>query len=211
MIRVGIADDHPVVRSGLKALLSSCEDMTVVGEASDGRETRALALDVRPDVLIMDLMMPGYSALDLMTILRERASGVAVMVYTGYPAEHYGPALLRDGARAYLGKDCDPSEVLAAVRALHAGRRYITSDMAGVLAQRSGTHSTEGAPHHSLTPREFQIFLKLAQGDSPAHIADALCVSAKTISTHKARIMAKMDLHSNSELTYYATKRRLLR
>ncbi len=211
MIRVGIADDHPVVRSGLRALLSTCEDMTVVGEARDGRETRALALDVRPQVLVMDLMMPGYSALDLMASLRERASGVAVLIYTGYPAEHCGPALLRDGARGYLGKDCDPTELLAAIRALHAGRRYITSDMAGVLAQRSSSHTGEGAPHQTLTPREFQIFLKLAQGDSPAHIADTLCVSAKTISTHKARIMAKMDLHSNSELTYYATKRRLIR
>lgn len=209
MITVGIVDDHAIVRSGLRQYLSEHVDLRVVGEAGSGREAIDLVRKEEIDVLLMDLAMPDQNGLDVLAMLRAKAPDMGVLILSGYPEEHYAVNLIRQGASGYLNKECDPSEIVEAIRVISLGKRYISPSVADLLAQRLGKED-ECLPHEQLSEREFQVFIKLAKGKTAGAIADELSLSVKTVSTYRTRLMTKMALQSNSDLTYYALKNGLL-
>ena len=209
MIKVGIVDDHAIVRSGLRQFFADHIDLRVVGEASSGRGAIDLVRNEEIDVLIMDLSMPGQSGIDALAMLRAKAPDMGILILSGYPEEHYAVQLIRQGASGYLNKDCDPLEIVDAVRTIALGKRHITPAVADLLAQQLGKKGT-AAPHEDLSEREFQVFLKLAKGETASRIAEELSLSVKTVSTYRTRLMEKMGLSSNSDLTYYARKNKLI-
>ncbi|MDR6215610.1 response regulator transcription factor [Paracidovorax wautersii] len=209
MIKIGLVDDHAIVRSGLRQYLSEHVDMRVVGEASNGREAIDLIRAHDIDVLIMDLSMPGQGGLDAIPMLRAKAPDMGILILTGHPEEHYAINLIRQGASGFLNKECDPKEILEAIRTIALGRRYLTPAVADLLAQQLN-RKDDVPPHEQLSEREFQVFLKLAKGETAGAIANALSLSVKTVSTYRTRLMEKMALSSNSDLTYYALKNQLI-
>ncbi|KQM80566.1 MULTISPECIES: response regulator [Xylophilus] len=209
MIKIGIVDDHAIVRSGLKQFFSDHVDLRVVGEAGNGREAIDLIRNTEIDVLVMDLSMPGQTGLDALGMIRAKAPDVGILILSGYPEEHYAMNLIRQGASGYLNKECEPIEIVNAIRTISLGRRYITPAVADLLAQQ--LNRKDDAPvHESLSEREFQVFLKLAKGETAGDIAKSLSLSVKTVSTYRTRLMEKMNLASNSDLTYYALKNKLI-
>jgi DNA-binding NarL/FixJ family response regulator len=208
-VRVGIADDHPITRSALRCYLDDQEGIRVVAEAASGREAIDLVRTQAIDVLLLDLDMPGQSGIDALTMIKAKAEHVAVLVLSGYPEHQYAVPLIRNGASGYLNKVCEPPEIAAAIRRVAQGGRYITPEVAELLASQIIT-PTPGGLHEQLSARELQVFLKLAQGCTAGEVAAELSLSAKTVSTYRARLMRKLEARSNSDLTYYALKHRLL-
>ena len=209
MIRVGIVDNHAIVRVGLRNFLAEQVDVRVVGEAANGREAIDLVHQQDIQVLVMDLAMPGRSGIDVLAQLRAKAPHMGILVLSGYPEEHYAISLIRQGASGYLNKECEPETIVEAIRTIAQGRRYVTPAVADLLAQQ--LHRKEDAPvHEQLSEREFQVFLKLARGETAGDIAQALSLSVKTVSTYRTRLLEKMGLSTNSDLTYYALKNRLI-
>lgn len=208
-IRVGIADDHPITRTALRAYLDDQDGMRVVAEACSGREAIDLVRTQSVDVLLLDLDMPGQSGIDALTMIKAKAEHVAVLVLSGYPEHQYAVPLIRNGASGYLNKACEPCEIADAIRRVAQGGRYITAVVAELLATQVITPSPGGL-HEQLSARELQVFLKLAQGCTAGQVAAELSLSAKTVSTYRARLMRKLEARSNSDLTYYALKHRLL-
>ena len=210
MINVAIVDDHALVRTGLRQFLSEETDLRVLAEAASGREAIDLVrLQPDLDVLILDLSMPGQSGLDALAMIRAKAPDLAILILSGFPEEHYAMNLIRQGASGYLNKECDPAEIVRAIRTVAQGRRYITPSVAELLAEQLNRKDS-GPLHEQLSEREFQVFLRLAQGDTVGQIAEALSLSVKTVSTYRTRLMEKLALQSNSDLTYYALKNRLI-
>lgn len=209
MIRIGIVDDHAIVRAGLRNFFSDQVDLRVVGEAASGREAIDLVRAVEMDVLLMDLAMPGQSGLDVLAMIRAKVPDVGILILSGYPEEHYAMSLIRQGVSGYLNKECDPAEIVEAIRTIALGKRYITRTVADLLAQQLGRKEDVPA-HEQLSEREFQVFLKLARGETAGDVAKSLSLSVKTVSTYRTRLMEKMGLTSNSDLTYYALKNRLI-
>jgi DNA-binding NarL/FixJ family response regulator len=209
MIKIGIVDDHAIVRNGLKQFFSEQVDLRVVGEAASGREAIDLVRTTEIDVLVMDLSMPGQSGIDALAIIRAKAPDVGILVLSGYPEEHYAMNLIRRGASGYLNKECDPTEIVNAIRVISLGRRYLSPAVAELMADQLH-HKKGGAPHEQLSEREFQVFRKLAKGEAAGDVATELSLSVKTISTYRTRLMEKMGLSSNSDLTYYAFKNALI-
>ncbi|MCJ0765125.1 response regulator [Variovorax terrae] len=211
MIEIGIVDDHAIVRTGLRQFFSEQVDLRVVGEAASGREAIDLVRNVPLDVLVMDLSMPGQSGIEALAMIRAKAPDVGILILSGYPEEHYAVNLIRQGASGYLNKECDPMEIVNAIRTIALGRRHITPAVAELLAQQlDRKDGGEAAPHEQLSEREFQVFLRLAKGETAGDIAKALSLSVKTVSTYRTRLMEKMGLASNSDLTYYALKNGLI-
>lgn len=209
IIKVGIVDDHAILRSGLRQFLEEQVDMRVAGEASSGREAIDLVRGTEMDVLVMDLSMPGQSGIDALGMIRAKAPDVGILILSGYPEEHYAMNLIRQGASGYLNKGCEPTTIVEAIRTVALGRRYISPAVAELLARQLERREA-GAPHEQLSEREFQVFLKLAKGETAGDIAKALSLSVKTVSTYRTRLMEKMNLGSNSDLTYYALKQKLI-
>ncbi len=209
MIRVGIADDHAIVRSGLRQFLAQQVDLRVVGEAATGREAIDLVRTTDMDVLVMDLSMPGQSGIDALGMIRAKRPEVGILILSGYPEAHYAVNLIRQGASGYLNKDCEPTEIVNAIRTVAQGRRHVSQPVADLLAQQFDRKES-WAPHESLSEREFQVFLKLAQGETAGNIAKSLSLSVKTVSTYRTRLLEKMSLTTNSDLTYYALKHKLI-
>ena len=209
VVRVGIADDHPITRTALRCFLDDQDGLRVVAEAASGREAIDLVRAHAVDVLLLDLDMPGQSGIDALTMIRAKAEHVAVLILSAYPEHQYAVPLIRNGASGYLNKACEPTEIVTAIRRVAQGGRYITSVVAELLATQVIT-PTPGGLHEQLSARELQVFLKLAQGCSAGQVAAELSLSAKTVSTYRARLMRKLDARSNSDLTYYALKHRLL-
>ena len=208
-IRIGIVDDHSIVRSGLRQFFEDESDLQVVGEAGSGGEAIDLVRKTEMDVLLMDLSMPGQTGIDALAMIRAKAPDLAILILSGYPEEHYALNLIRQGASGYLSKQCEPSEIVAAIRTVAQGRRHITPAVAELLAQQL-TRPDEGLPHEQLSEREFQVFVRLAKGETVGDIAEGLSISVKTVSTYRTRIMEKMGLTSNSSLTYYALKNKVI-
>ncbi len=208
-IKIGIVDDHSIVRSGLRQYFEDESDLQVVGEAASGGEAIDLVRKTEMDVLLMDLSMPGQNGIDALAMIRAKAPDLAILILSGYPEEHYALNLIRQGASGYLSKQCEPSEIVAAIRTVAQGRRYITPAVAELLAQQL-TRPDEGLPHEQLSEREFQVFVRLAKGETVGDIAEGLSISVKTVSTYRTRIMEKMGLTSNSSLTYYALKNNVI-
>lgn len=209
VIRVGIADDHPITRTALRAFLDDQEGMHVVAEASSGREAIDLVRTHGIDVLLLDLDMPGQSGIDALTMIKAKAEHVGVLILSGYPEQQYAVPLIRNGASGYLNKACEPAEIVTAIQRVAQGVRYITPAVAELLASQMIAPPARGL-HEQLSPRELQVFLKLAQGKTAAEVASDLSLSAKTVSTYRARLMTKLHARSNSDLTYYALKQSLL-
>lgn len=209
VIRIAIVDDHPMVRAGLRQFLTDQADFAVVAEAADGREVIGIVRDAEVDVIIMDIAMPGQSGVDALAAVRARAPDLPVLILSGYAEAHYATMLLRLGASGYLSKDCDPEDIVTAVRTVCRGRKYISVGVAEQLAQGLGAGS-EQPLHAQLSERELQVFLRLAKGETIGAIAVSISLSVKTVSTYRTRIMEKLQLASNSDLTYYALKNGLI-
>ncbi|HYS13567.1 MAG TPA: response regulator transcription factor [Burkholderiaceae bacterium] len=209
MIRIGIVDDHTIVRTGLRQFLSEQVDFRVTGEAANGKEAIELARQGEVDVLLLDISMPDQGGIDALAAIKARRPDLPVLILSGFPEAHYATTLLRQGASGYLNKECDPEEIATAIRTVARGRRYITATVAELLADGM-TGGTEKLPHEVLSERELQVFLRLAKGETVGHIADSMFLSAKTVSTYRARVLEKLKLETNSDLTYYALKNGLI-
>jgi DNA-binding NarL/FixJ family response regulator len=209
MIRIVICDDHAIVRAGLRQYFSEQVDLRVTGEAANGREALELVRKGELDVLLMDLSMPDHSGIDALAAIKARAPDLPVLILSGFPEAHYATTLLKQGASGYLNKECDPEEIVKAIHTVVRGRKYISNAVAELLA--SGLDATAEKPlHEHLSEREFQVFLRLAKGETIGHMADSMSLSVKTVSTYRTRVMEKMNLQSNSDLTYYALKNGLI-
>ncbi len=208
MIRVGIVDDHAIVRNGLRQLISDEVDLRVTGEAANGREALELARGGEVDVLLMDLSMPGDGGVDALQAIKARYAELPIIILSGFPEEHYALTLLKQGASGYLNKECDPSEIATAIRTVARGRRYVSAAVAELLAD--SLNRGEQPPHEKLSERELQVFLRLAKGEAVGAIAQSMFLSVKTVSTYRTRVLEKLKLSSNSDLTYYALKNGLM-
>jgi len=209
MIKIAIVDDHALVRAGLRQYLSEQVDLQVVAEAANGREALDIVRKGLVDVLVMDLSMPEQSGVDALAAIRARAPDLPVLILSGFPEAHYATTLLRQGASGYLNKECEPDEIVTAIRTVARGRKYITPAVAELLADNLGGNADKPL-HEQLSEREFQVFLRLAKGETIGHMAESLSLSVKTVSTYRTRVMEKMKLESNSDLTYYALKNGLI-
>lgn len=209
MIRVMIADDHAVVRRGLRQILSETDDIQVVGEASNADEARAQTREVRWDVLVLDMNMPGGSSFELLKDVRAQDPKAKVLVLTMFPEEQYGVRCIRAGASGFLSKESAPDKLLEAVRKLAQGGKYISVELAEALAS-AVAGECDGNPHDRLSDREMEVFRRLAAGRTVSQIADELSLSVKTVSTHRTRILKKMGMGSNAELIHYALKNGLV-
>lgn len=209
-VRIVIVDDHAIVRAGLRQYLAEQVDLQVVGEAASGREALELVRAGGIDVLIMDVSMPGQNGVEALAAVKARAPELPVLILSSYPETHYATPLMKQGASGYLNKECEPAEIVNAVRTLARGRRYITAAVAELLADQIGGTKSDAPLHEQLSEREFQVFLRLAQGETIGAIAESLNLSVKTVSTYRTRVMEKMQLSSNSDLTYYALKNGLI-
>jgi len=210
MIRIAIIDDHAIVRTGLRQYFSEQVDFTVVAEAANGRDAVDIVRKGDVDVILMDLSMPDQSGVDALAAIKARAPDLPVLILSGFPEEHYATTLLRQGASGYLNKDCDPEEIVKAIRTVYRGRKYITAGVAELLADGLGGGVGDKPAHEQLSEREFQVFLRLAKGETIGHMANSMSLSVKTVSTYRTRVMEKMKLESNSDLTYYALKNGLI-
>lgn len=209
MIRIAIVDDHAIVRAGLRQFFADQVDFVVSAEAANGREAIDIVRHGEIDVMVMDISMPDQSGVDALAAIKARAPDLPVLILSGFAEEHYATTLLRQGASGYLNKDCDPQEIVRAIRTVYRGRKYISAGMAERLADGLSGDSDK-PPHELLSERELQVFLRLAKGETVGHMAESMSLSIKTISTYRTRVMEKMALASNSDLTYYALKNGLI-
>ena len=209
MIRILIADDHAIVRAGLKQFIAEEQDMTVAGEATTGAEAVAFVRASDCDVVLLDIAMPDTNGVDTLRQLKQIKPALPVLILSGYPEKQYALNLLRTGASGYINKETASEQVVAAIRAVTQGRKYVSPAVAEVLVDDLGGDPNQ-PPHASLSEREFQIFCKLAAGKPVSKIADELFLSVKTVSTYRARILQKMDMKTNADLTYYAIKNQLI-
>jgi two-component system, NarL family, invasion response regulator UvrY len=208
MIRVLIADDHPVVRQGIRQILSATGDITVVDEARDGRELLEQARAAEHDVVVLDLSMPGADGLELLKQLKRERPRVPVIILTMYPEDQFAIRALRGGAAAYLMKDSAATELIDAVRKVASGGRYLSPRIAEKLALQLTTDG-ERPRHDRLSDREYQVFRMIASGKSTRDIAGELSLSVKTIATYRARIFEKMQMSSPAELAAYVVRQGL--
>ncbi len=209
MIKVVLCDDHAVVRRGIRDTLMEATDIQVVAEA-DGYATLREALRVhKPDVLLLDVDLPGRSGLEILAVLQEEASPVKTVMVSMYPEDQYAIRCLKAGAVGYLNKGGDPAALLTAVRTVAQGRKYITPEIAEMLANHLS--SPEGGElHESLSERELQTLRKIASGKKLSQIAEELMISPKTVSVYRARVLEKLGLTNNAELTVYAIRNQLV-
>ncbi len=208
-LRVLIADDHQIVRSGLKQIIAGQTDLQLVAECRTGREVLDQLRSQPCEVLLLDLSLPDMSGLDVLKHIKAHHHSVAVLVVSGYPESQFGLNVLRAGAMGFISKGVDEAELLRAIRMVARGHRYVGSELADQLV--AGVQGDPNEPRHNvLSQREFQIFCKLAEGVSVSETAATLFLSVKTVSTYRSRILEKMAMKSNADITYYAIKNGLL-
>jgi DNA-binding NarL/FixJ family response regulator len=205
MIRLLMADDHPIVRAGLQRIVAEHPDMQVVGEAASGEELLQLLGRVEADVLLLDISMPGPPFLDLLRSVRDEWQQLRVLVLSTHPEDQYAVRALRSGAAGYLTKEHSPTELAEAVRRIHRGGRYITESLAEKLALALDP-SEERPPHEQLSNREYRVLCCLGAGKSIKEIAATLSLSPKTVSTYRARLLQKMGLKTTADLIRYAVE-----
>lgn len=209
MIRIVVADDHTIVREGLKQLLSATSDLSVVGEAQNGHEVLARVRGLDFDVLLLDMSMPGKSGIELIKQVRAEKPKLRILVLSMHEEEQYAVRAIKAGASGYLTKDSASMQLVSAIRKVAGGGAFITDSVAQQLAL-GAMPQTEGPPHSALSDREFQVFRELVSGKAVTEIAEQLSLSVKTVSTHKARIMQKMNMSNPAELIRYAIHHRLV-
>jgi len=202
-------DDHEIVRAGLKQLLSESKEFTVAGEAGSGIDAVKRVHEFDWDAVLLDISMPGMNGIDVLKEIKCIKPALPVLILTMHPEEDYAVNVMRAGASGYLRKDCSPDELISAIRTIASGRQYfspslldqLTSDLSGGAQESQHTHLSE---------REFQIFRRLAAGQTVSEIAAELLLSGKTISNYRSRVLDKMGLKSNADITYYAVKHGLI-
>jgi DNA-binding NarL/FixJ family response regulator len=209
MTKVVLVDDHTLILRGLRELLGSAAGISVVGEATDYGSLRALMREVHPDVVVLDINLPGRSGLEALAALQELEQPPRVLMLSQFAEDQYGLRALRAGAMGYLNKSCDPSVIVEAIRQIAAGRKYVTSDLAHLLLDAVTGHAP-AKPHETLSEREMQVLLLIAQGKRLSVIAERLVLSPKTVSVYRARILEKLSLSSNAELAGYALRHHLI-
>ncbi len=209
MIRVILCDDHAVVRRGIRDTLSEAVDIKVVGEAGSYSEVRELLRATPCDILVLDLNLPGRGGLEVLASLREAETPIKVLVVSMFPEDQYAIRCLRAGAQGYLNKAGNPAELVTAVRTIAQGRKYVTADVAQMLVDNLATPTSE-ALHDSLSERELQTLLKIASGKRLSDIAEELMLSPKTVSVYRSRVLEKLKLSNNAELTVYAIRNGLV-
>jgi two-component system invasion response regulator UvrY len=209
MIKILIADDHPVVRKGLKEIIEEAPDMIVGGEASNGGEVLQQVRKNDYNVVLLDISMPGRSGLEILKQLKSEKPGLSILILSIHPEEQYAVRVLKAGASGYLTKESAPSELLAAIRKASLGGKYISSTLAERLAFDLEIDA-EKPLHETLSDREYEVMCMIASGKTISKIAEELFLSVKTISTYRSRILEKMKMKSNAELTHYTIKHRLV-
>ena len=209
MIRIVIADDHAIVREGLARLIASSADFELAGQASNGSEVIARVRELDFDVLVLDMSMPGRSGIELIKMVKSEKPKLRVLVLSMHQEEQYAVRAIKAGASGYIMKDTATEQLINAIRKVAAGGAVI-SPAAAELFALAATRDGDGPPHKSLSDREFQVFEMLARGQSVSDIARQLNLSVKTVSTHKSRIMEKMNLANHTELIRYAISQHLI-
>lgn len=205
MIRIVIADDHAIMREGLKRIVSSANDMEVTGEAANGTEVMQRVRELTFDLLMLDLSMPGRSGMELIKLVRAEKPKLRILVLSMHQELQYAVRAIKSGASGYLTKESAPDQLEQAIRKIAAGGAFISAEVAEQLAL-GAMPGSEALPHESLSNREFEVFRLVADGVSVTDIAARLKLSVKTVSTHKANLMHKMGLHNQSELIRYALR-----
>lgn len=209
MIKVIIADDHPIVRKGLKEILAEDPSTIVADEAGDGHELLRKVHGGNFDVIILDISMPGLDGLEILRQIKAEKSPPRVLMLTIHPEARYAVRCLKMGADGYLTKGSAPDELLRAIQRISSGRKYISQNLAETLTDQL-TSGTEQTPHESLSDREYQVMVRIAAGRPLKDIADELALSVKTVSTYRSRILEKLKLQSNADLTLYAFHHNLI-
>ena len=209
MIRILLADDHTIFRQGLKEILDSEKDLTVASEAVSGREAVSQALADDCEVMVLDLSMPDIHGLDILKQIKHSRPNIAVIILSMHSEEHYGLRALKAGAAGYLTKDRDAADLISAIRKVSTGGIYISPELSGRIAGRAGKHKGI-APEEFLSDREYQVLRMLASGEQIKAMAEKLGVSPKTISTYRHRLLEKLKMKTNEDLSAYARHHGLL-
>lgn len=209
MINVLIADDHAVVRRGISQIISEDPEIKVLGEASNSDEIMQQLYDHEWNVIVLDITMPGKNGLDALIEIKNKRPEIKVLILSMHPEEEIALRALKTGASGYLNKDSVPGELIKAIRRVYNGGKYISSNLAESIAMSLDKDSNL-LPHEFLSEREFQVMCLIASGNALSQIAEELNLSVKTVSTYRARILEKMNLKSNVELTHYAIKHHLV-
>lgn len=208
-IRVLIADDHAIVRQGLRQILSDTDDLEVAGEASNGIEALQQVRQNNFDVVLMDVSMPDRNGIDALKMMRKEYPRMPVLMLSMYPEEQYAIRALKAGAAGYLNKQSAPEQLVTAIRQVASGKKYVSASLAEELANAI-TDDSDRPPHEKLSDREYQTLCLIASGRTPTQIAEELNLSVKTVSVYRARLLEKMRLSNNAELTHYGLKHGLV-
>ena len=210
MIKVLLADDHIIVRAGLRRIVEESGDMQVVAEATDGREALRLVSKMSPDVAVIDISMPGLDGLEVVSQLHDQQPHLPILILTMHEEGQYVVRAVQAGAMGYITKQSAPEQLVKAIRRVYEGNRYLTDEAAEALALRIAKGSTAQTPLDSLSMRELQVLRRLAMGHTNREIAQAYHISIKTIDTYRARILKKLNLRNNAELSRFAIQNKLI-
>ena len=209
MLRVIIVDDHPIVRQGLKQILSEEPDMTVFGEAQNSQEVLQLISEQDWDIVVLDITLPGRGGLDVLKEIKHERPKLPVLILSIHPEDQYAVRAFKAGASGYLTKESAPQELVRAIRKILRGGKYVSSALAEKLAFDLETEEKRPI-HETLSDREYQVMLMIASGKSTSAIAEEMALSMKTVSTYRARILEKMKMKTNADITYYVIKNKLI-
>jgi len=208
VIRILVADDHTIVREGIKRILADDPEMELVAEAGDGFEAARMARQFAPDVVVLDISMPGRSGIDALADIRSGSPGSRVLILSMHPEDQYAIRCLRDGADGYLTKESAPELLIDAIHKVHRGGKFVSTALAERLVLNLNV-APDQARHDCLSDRELQVLILIGSGKTATEIADALCVSVKTVSTYRTRLLEKMGMENNAQLMKYAIEQQL--
>jgi len=205
-IRVIIADDHAIVRRGLQLMLAQTDDMEVVGEAENGVQVVQMVREQPPDVVLMDISMPDRNGIDALKMIRKELPRLPVLILSMYPEDQYAVRAMKAGAAGYLTKHGAPEQLIAAIRLVACGKKYVSAAVAEALAHAISSHDGDRPVHERLSDREYQTLCMIASGKTLTQIAESLNLSVKTVSVYRTRLLEKMNLRTSAELTYYGIR-----